>query len=645
MSGLYGLTAHHLAILFPFHFVINRHFRIVQLGPNIGAKFDGDIRLNAYMDDFFELTTPASLLNWGYLNSIENELSVLRHKKTLIDFSAKILPSSPDTLLFLIKPLINTEAYLDQFGFNAADFSNHDLINDLFQHVNKTHSKKDINLNDALVAQESQLAEIRQLLETQEAESRKLAHIISRSSYWVVVADNKGNVEWVNSAFLENARLTLDTVLGSNLGELLMGSSDQFEVIRAALLNQNSDQQNSYQKEILINNGSGTKWIDMDIRPLFGDEDSILNFIAIGRDITEQKKAQIRSAQLTAELNSIFDLSLDGFVSFDEGGKLSQVNAAFLAMTGLEPLQLESIAIDQFELLIASISEQFEDATTKDDSNVSIIKITESNDTTGAITTIRRTIKQVFDSDNLSPRVINYFQNITHEYELSRMKGQFLSTAAHELRTPMASIFGFSSLLINRDYNPAQSKEIHENIFRQSTRMTKLINDLLDLARIEAIGKLTFVTEAIDVARLIDTALQEFKIITDKRVIEFQHHNNALSIIGSFDKLIQVFLNLLSNAHKYSFPDKTIKIAILESTFESDDYVGFCIKDAGIGMTRNDLNKLFEPFFRSASASAIPGTGLGMRIVKEIIDLHDGKIDVESEPNIGTTITCWIPKA
>lgn len=640
MSPSYGLTAHHLALLFPFHFVIDRHFRIVQLGPNIAGKFDGDIGLNAYMDDFFELATPATLQNWSYLHSLENEFCVLRHKKTQIDFSAKILPSSPDTLLFLIKPLINTEAYLDQFGFNAADFSNHDLINDLFQHVNKTNSKKDINLNDALVAQEAQLTEIRQLLETQEAESRKLAHIISRSSYWVVVADTEGNVEWVNTAFLENSGLTQDAVIGCNLSQLLTESSDQFQVIRETLLNQSS-----YQKEILLNIGGETKWIDIDIRPLFGDEDSILNFIAIGRDITVQKQAQIRSSQLTAELNSIFDLSLDGFVSFDEYDKVSQVNTAFLTMTCLKQSQLECIAIDQFEVLIASISERFEDSATKDKNNVSIIKIVHPIDNAETITTIRRTIKQVFDSDNMPPRVINYFQDITHEYELSRMKGQFLSTAAHELRTPMASIFGFSDLLIKRSFNPAQSKEILENIFRQATRMTKLINDLLDLARIEAIGRLSFITETIDVAHLMNAALQEFKIITDKRVIEFQHHDNTLSITGNFDKLIQVLLNLLTNAHKYSFPDRVIKITILESTLEDSDYVGFRIEDAGIGMTRNDLKKLFEPFFRSASTSGIPGTGLGMRIVKEIIELHNGKIEVESELSIGTEVTCWIPKA
>lgn len=165
------------------------------------------------------------------------------------------------------------------------------------------------------------------------------------------------------------------------------------------------------------------------------------------------------------------------------------------------------------------------------------------------------------------------------------------------------------------------------------------------MARIEAIGKLSFITETIDVARLMDAALQEFKIITDKRVIQFQHYGDILQITGNFDKLIQVLLNLLTNAHKYSFPDKAIAISIVESTLENHDYVGIRIADAGIGMTRSDLNKLFEPFFRSASTQSIPGTGLGMRIVKEIIELHNGKIEVESELNIGTTVTCWIPKA
>src|SRR5690606_24970317 len=136
---------------------------------------------------------------------------------------------------------------------------------------------------------------------------------------------------------------------------------------------------------------------------------------------------------------------------------------------------------------------------------------------------LKRSTKVMPGTEGHYKKTIHYFQDITHEYELSRMKGEFLSMAAHELRTPMASIFGFTDLLINRNYNEDQTREILQNIFRQASRMTKLINDLLDLARIEAKGKLEFKPGVIQINRLINTALEEFKANTGSRVVRITH--------------------------------------------------------------------------------------------------------------------------
>lgn len=637
MPKSFGLSAHHLDILFPFNFVIDRQFKIVQIGPSLGGKFDSKICLNSYMDDFFELTTPASFLNWGYLRTIEHEFCSLRHKQSSIDFSAKILPSSPDTLLFLIKPLVSTEAYLDQLGLNASDFANHDLINDLFLQVNKNKSKKDISLNDAITAQESQLIEIRKLLDSQEAESRKFAYIISRSNYWVVITDTDGNIEWSNNAFNANTGILQDNLNSYNLNQLLDVSVDEFNEIKNTLFTKEN-----YQKQILLNINGHLKWIDIDIWSLRTDQENILNFFVICRDITVQKNAQILSTQLSVELNSIFDLSLDGFVSFDEEGNISKVNSAFLSMCGLTNEQLENICVDKFEALMSSISQKSDSLANKFGNNVTIIKITQPSIPGKKVTTIRRTVKNNLDTTS---RAINYFQDISHEYELSKMKGEFLSTAAHELRTPMASIYGFSDLLIKREFNAEQRKEMLENIFRQAVRMTKLINDLLELSRLEATGKTSLVTNLINIPHLINTALKEFKSIAGTRLIQFNQENDPNQIYGNFDKLIQVLVNLFSNGHKYSAIDKPIVIEIHHRTSDDKVYIGIRIVDSGIGMGCDDLNKLFEPFFRATNVSDIPGTGLGMSIVKEIIELHDGIIEVESKLNIGTKVTCWLPVA
>jgi len=628
-----GLSAEQLSALFPFHFVINREFKFVQTGTGISKKFDARISPNAYLDQFFEITTPASLLNWGYLRSMENEICSLRHRKTQIDFSARIFPSGDDRLIFILKPLINTSAYLDQLGLDATDFSNHDLINDLFQHKQHTHTKSKISLSDALIAQQDQLNEIRHLLANQEAESRKLAHIISRSTYWIIIANAQGVIEWVNDAFLKNSGFSQEDVLSKELSILLDMPASEFKQVRQELR-----ATTNFQKEIEFEVAQETRWIDVDVRTLADDHGEIINFIAIGRDITEQKMAQSLNERLSAELNTIFDLSPDGFVSFDEQGKLSQLNHAFLKMTGLDDKTLENIDAESFESLINNLNEHENPST--EAGHQPIIKISKPK-----LSILRHSVKIVPDAAGKNQKVIHYFQDITHEYELSRMKGEFLSAAAHELRTPMASIYGFTDLLINRDYNETQTREILQNVYRQATRMTKLINDLLDLSRVEAKGKLEFKPKPIKVNQLIHSAFDEFKVNCKKRTVKIIAADDDLSIQGEFDKLTQVLINLLSNANKYSGEDKEIIIDTLEMESDTGSFVGIRITDFGAGISKSDQAKLFDPFFRSAQTMKIPGTGLGMCIVKEIVEFHGGKVDVDSEPGVGTRVTIWIPKS
>lgn len=628
-----GLSAAQLAILFPFHFVINRQFRLTQLGPSVSQNFDPNIRPGAYMDEFFEITTPASLLNWGYLRSMEREICSLRHKRTQIDFSARILPAGSDKLIFLIKPLINTESYLDRLGLSPSDFSNHDLINDLFLHRKNARSKSDLSLEDAVLSQEEQLKEIRQLFATQEAEARRLAHIISRSTYWIIIANTEGYIEWVNDAFLKSSGYASEDIIGSTLGSLLGIDAAEFDEFRQAL-----QTEEKFQKESGFIDHGQARWIDIDVRALFGEHKEIINYIAIGRDITEQKQAQQVSQRLSMELNTIFDLSPDGFVSFDDTGRLSQVNRAFLKTTGLEETTLQGISSNDFETLLSGLNEY--QPTAPDEAPNRLIKISYPR-----LAIIRRTVRAVAQANGDAQRLIHYFQDITHEYELSRMKGEFLSMAAHELRTPMASIFGFTDLLLSRSYSPEQSREILQNVHRQATRMTNLINDLLDLARIEAKGKLEFKPVDVALDLLITTALREFTARAPNRVVNIKLPQTVPTIKGDFDKLLQVLANLLSNADKYSRLDEEITIETDEKTADDVAYVGIRVIDAGVGMSQNDMNKLFQPFFRAASAIKAPGTGLGMCIVKEIMEAHSGTIEVWSQPEAGTRITAWIPKA
>lgn len=147
-------------------------------------------------------------------------------------------------------------------------------------------------------------------------------------------------------------------------------------------------------------------------------------------------------------------------------------------------------------------------------------------------------------------------------------------------------------------------------VHRQSTRLTKLINDLLDLAKIEARKGMSFDIKPYRLTDIVDTALKEFMVSGEGRAIGFNFNNHALKVSADFDKIIQALMNVLSNAHKYSAPGTEIHLSILEQEKYQHSFVGLSVVDHGIGMTNEHLSRLFERFYRADTSGNIPGTGL-----------------------------------
>jgi signal transduction histidine kinase len=245
------------------------------------------------------------------------------------------------------------------------------------------------------------------------------------------------------------------------------------------------------------------------------------------------------------------------------------------------------------------------------------------------------------DGQNTS-RVV-YYRDITHEIEVNRMKSDFLSTAAHELRTPMASVMGFSELLLTRDYPVDRQRELLSTINRQSKRLTQLLNELLDLARIEARRGEDFERKDVPVRSIVDDTLAALMMPGDSRVVQFHPCDEPVMIVADAAKIQQALTNILSNAYKYSPNGGDIHLTMIHDA--SAERIGLCVEDSGLGMTPEQTAKAFERFFRADASCNIPGTGLGLALVREIITLHGGTVDLESEYGKGTRITLWIPIA
>ena len=233
-----------------------------------------------------------------------------------------------------------------------------------------------------------------------------------------------------------------------------------------------------------------------------------------------------------------------------------------------------------------------------------------------------------------------YFRDITREAEVDRMKSEFLSTAAHELRTPMASVFGFSELLLKRDYDDKTRKDLLSTIHRQAGALIHLLNELLDLARIEARAGKDFKIKVQPLKPIVENTVAALLVPNDPRKVVVDLPETLPHCAVDAEKLQQALTNLLSNAYKYSPNGGEIRLDVI--TVGHADQVGIRVTDHGIGMTPEQLARCFERFYRADASQNIPGTGLGLALVKEIIEIFGGSVQVESAAGRGTTATVWL---
>ena len=365
----------------------------------------------------------------------------------------------------------------------------------------------------------------------------------------------------------------------------------------------------------------------------------------------ELEDALERIRDRTAQLKAIFDLSPDGFVSFDAAHRVKYANPAFLRMTGA--VYEEIIGLDEgaFATLLAHLcAEQARFP------GVAALYLAQQEAAAGrnpqtlielAGPGKRMLEVGVRESDAESVSQILYFRDVTHEIEVDRMKSEFLSTAAHELRTPMTSIYGFSELLSTQHFDEATQRELAQTIHRNADLMTSIINELLDLARIEEKRGKDFFIERLELRELLHKIVADLSTADGRRPPEEPRDRAAHWVRADREKLTQAVNNVLSNACKYSSPESPVRIELVESGGESvtPPRAGIRVIDQGIGMTPEQLAHVCERFYRAETSGRIPGTGLGMSIVKEIIELLGGSLEIVSALGVGTTVTLWLPSA
>jgi PAS domain S-box-containing protein len=244
------------------------------------------------------------------------------------------------------------------------------------------------------------------------------------------------------------------------------------------------------------------------------------------------------------------------------------------------------------------------------------------------------------DEQNRLVSVLSLVQDVTERKVVERLKDELVSTVSHELRTPLSSLRGFAELMLTREFSLERQREFLSIIHDESKRLTNLINDFLDLQRIEA-GRQEYHFKATDVLALAHEAGAVFQGNGNGIAIHIETEPPPPPVYADADRIRQVLLNLLSNAVKFSPQGGTITIGTRR---EGADLV-VRVRDQGIGIAPDAFPKLFTKFFRADNKETrtIGGTGLGLALVKRIVTAHGGNVWVESAVGKGSTFFFTLP--
>jgi PAS domain S-box-containing protein len=352
----------------------------------------------------------------------------------------------------------------------------------------------------------------------------------------------------------------------------------------------------------------------------------------------------------TSRSRSILEAIADGVIVTDQNGVITLFNHSAEQMLGMNRAELIGRSIEHFAKLFDDVALAWME--TINDWTQDPFSFNPMNTFTEQVGLENGNVLSV----NLAPVInnseffgtVSVFRDITHLIEVDRMKSEFVATVSHELRTPMTSIKGYVDILLMgvAGVMSEQQKNFLQVVQDNTERLTILVNDLLDLSRIEA-GQVNLVKQPLDLAEIIDDSLMEINRLTvaEKKSMQFdiQLPQELPLIHGDPERIRQILINLLGNAFHYTLENGRVAL----SARQIADEVQIDISDNGVGIPAKEQERIFDRFYRGDNHMVIAtaGTGLGLSIVSKLINMHHGRIWVQSSgiEGEGSTFSFTLP--
>ncbi|MBP6961853.1 MAG: PAS domain S-box protein [Thermotogae bacterium] len=491
-----------------------------------------------------------------------------------------------------------------------------------------------------------------------------LSHVVEQNPAYVIITDTLGNIEYVNPAFTEKVGYTLEEVKGSRPRILRSGyhSPEYYREMWETIL-----KGGTWRGEFRNKKKNGEIfWENSSISPVVNEKGEIIHFVAVNMDITEQKLALNAYKESETILRSFTQTSREAIFMIDSHDIVSFWNPSAFEIFGFREEEVLGEKVDQFIRPFCSSASDtvsfiatLQNAEKEEGGTVFDLEVHTKSGTPASIefsqslTLLGEDRYRVVIARDIRERKQAEADRIAREAAdaANRAKSAFLSNMSHEIRTPLNAILGFAQLL-NRDPSLAAKQiEYVQTILRSGDHLLKLINNVLDLSKIEA-GKLTITPAPFDLNDCLFDLEKMFRFKAEEKGLQFlveRWPDLPRYILADEGKVRQIMINLLGNAIKFTqIGGVALRIrSITDTASLSDDRetgrLQVEVEDSGSGISEKDLAHIFEAFQTSAASQTSGGTGLGLAISKRLIEMMGGTISVQSRVGTGSLFRFEIP--
>jgi PAS domain S-box-containing protein len=580
------------------------------------------------------------------------------------------------------KVIWTNDAFEKLTGFNHQDVANKrlrdvivgrsDQTNPIEEYNNLIKTKESYSVHVYATRKDGQeiwLSLITSVIKNEEGEVEKYIRVLSditvrkaaqkdleilsfaarKSPSGMLSRDANGVVIWMNEAMEEITGYSLTEMEGKRFGTILIGEDTDMTVFQDAV--NAVTERKPYSCEILIYKKDRTPvWVAMSNSPLFNDAGEVDRQVTTMLDVSERKRAESEVKLLSLVASN----TTSGVVINNSEGAVEWVNDAFVKITGFELADVKDKYLGdilQGELTDTSIIQKGRELS-KNKKSFEVDLLGYRKDGTPIWVTVINSvilnkegevdkyIEVVIDISSKKKVELELVQAKEEALQLSRAKDMFISVMSHEIRTPLNAVIGMSHLLL--DGNPLETQRENLNVLKFSAdNLLKLINDVLDFTKIET-GNIELEEENVNLRETIQSITGSLQYKAKEKNIYLTAQIDPATpdiVMADSTRLGQILLNLVNNAVKFTNKGGVnIELEVIDQT-RKNVRVRFSVTDTGIGVASDKLNTIFESFKQADTSTTrkYGGTGLGLAISKRLIELHDSRINVDSEPGKGST--------